>query len=142
MAENPWIPLLEITGTYQQLEELAELDAEEFLNKAHKAADSAQNEITYGETISDLLANESEIKECHRSLATIGVWHFECSVELFNKAIRNFERAKKRGLSKELQKEVEVKIKDCRKQLVTVTKQKDSATDLLNSLEKSNKKAH
>jgi hypothetical protein len=135
MTNNPWIPLFITTENFIPVEALAEYDAVLFLQKAAKAIDSAKNEIIYGETISELLsANENGLKECHRSLATIGLWHFECGVELFNKAIRNFERAEKRGLSKAKQKEVEVQINECRKQLVTVTKQKDSAVDLLNSI--------
>lgn len=129
MTNNPWIPLFLTTENFIQPEQLPELDAEYFLGKATKASNSAKNEITYGETISDLLSvGENGLKECHRSLATIGVWHFECAVELFNKAIRNFEKAKERGLSKD----VEAQIEECRKQLVVVIKQKDSAEDLLN----------
>ena len=135
MTDNPWIPLFLTTENLFQAEQLPELDAEHFMQKATKAIDSANNEITYGETIKDLLlANENGLKECHRSLATIGVWHFECGVELFNKAIRNFEKAKKRGLSRNERKEVEAQIKDCRKQLLAVNEQKDSAEDLLNSI--------
>jgi hypothetical protein len=136
MAENPWIPLLEITGTYSRPEELVEPDARHFLQKAAKAFDSAKNEISYGETISDLLSNEDKLRECHRSLANICLWHFECSVELFSKALRNFGRAKKHGLTKEEQKEVEARIKECRKHLVAGIKQKNSAKQLLNSIEK------
>ena len=132
---NPWIPLFLTTENFIQAEQLPEPNAKHFLQRATSAIDSAKNEITYGETIKDLLlANEDGLKECHRSLATIGVWHFECGVELFNKAIRNFEKAKKRGLSRSEQKDVEAQIKECRKQLVRVNKQKDSADDLLNSI--------
>jgi len=135
MTDNPWIPLFLTTENFIQPEHLPEPGAEHFLLKANKAIDSAKNEITYGETIKDLLlAGENGIKECHRSLATIGVWHFECSVELFNKALRNFEMAKKSRLSKDVQKWVETQIKECKKQLAAVTEQKDLADDLLNSI--------
>jgi hypothetical protein len=88
MAENPWSPLFEIIGTYSRPEDLPELNAGQLLKKAATAFDSAKNEVTYGETISDLLPLESELQECHRSLATIGVWHFECGIELLGKAVR------------------------------------------------------
>lgn len=131
MTKNPWIQQIEITGTFKRLEDLPELDVEQLLKKAAKAFESAKNEITYGETIRDLLAAENEPKECHRSLTTIGVWHFECGIELFSKAARNLVRAKNRGLTEEMQKEVETQIKECRKQLEKANKQKDSAKELL-----------
>jgi hypothetical protein len=134
MTDNPWIPLFLTTENIIQPEKLPEPDTRHFLNKAATAIESAKNEITYGETISELLLANTRLSECHRSLATIGVWHFECGVELFHKAIRNFERAKKQGLSKDQQKEVEAGLKECRKQLVIITKQKDSVEELLNSI--------
>jgi hypothetical protein len=134
MTDNPWIPLFITNPNFIQAEQSPELNAEHFLQKATKAIDSAQNEITYGETISELLLANDGLKECHRSLATIGVWHFECAVELFEKAIRNFERAKKQGLSRSEQKEADAKIKDCREQLAIVKVQKDSADNLLSSI--------
>lgn len=134
MTDNPWIPLFLTAENFIQAEQLPEPDAKHFLMKATTAIDSARNEITYGKTINDLLlANENGLKECHRSLVTIGVWHFECAIELFEKAIRNFERAKERGLSKVEQKTVEARIRDCRKQSATATKQKESAENILNS---------
>jgi hypothetical protein len=134
MTDNPWIPLFLTTENFIQREQLPEPDAGHFVDKANKAIDSAKNEVTYGETIEDLLLANTGLKQCHGSLANIGVWHFECAVELFNKAIRNFEKAKKRGLSRNAQKDVEAQIKECRKQLAAVTKQKDSAEELLNSI--------
>ena len=102
-----------------------------------KAIDSAKNEITYGETVTELLlSHENGLKECHRSLATIGVWHFECAVGLYEKAIRNFERAKKRGLSGNELKVAEIQISDCQAQLKVVNIQKESAEVLLNSINK------
>ena len=136
MTTNPWIPLIEITGTFTRPEDLIELNAEQLVEKAAKAFDSAKNEMTYGQTINDLLANESQLSECHRSLASIGLWHFECGVELFQKALRNFERAKTHELSKESQKEVEAPLRECKKQLAAAAKQKDSARDLLNLIGK------
>jgi hypothetical protein len=133
MTDNPWIPLFITNPNFIQAQS-PELNAEHFLQKATKAIDSARNEITYGETISELLLANDGLKECHRSLATIGVWHFECAVELFEKAIRNFERAKKQGLSRSEQKEADAQIKDCQKQLAAASKQKDSAEELLDSI--------
>ena len=134
---NPWIPLFITNQNFIQAEAMSEPDARHFLQKAAKAIDSAKNEITYGETIVEmLLANENGLRECHRSLATISVWHFECADELFKKAIRNFEKAKKRGLSRNEQKVAEAQIKECELQLSIVTVQEDSAEELLNSIEK------
>lgn len=134
-ATNPWIQLFLTSENAIQLEPLAEIDAKHFFEKALKAIDSAKNEITYGETITELLlANGNALKECHRSLATIGVWHFECAAELYAKAVRNFERAKKRGLSLNEQKVAEAQIKDCRMQQSIVLVQKESAEVLLNSI--------
>lgn len=135
-ATNPWIPLFLTSENAIQIEPLAELDARHFLQKATKAIDSAKNEITYGETIVELLlANENGLKECHRSLANIGVWHFECAVELFEKAIRNVEKAKKRGLSRNEIKVAEAQIEDCKLQQDIAKVQRDSAEELLNSIE-------
>ncbi len=135
MTDNPWIPLFLTTENFIQPEHLPEPGTEHFLLKANQAIDSAKNEIAYGDTITDLLlAGENGIKECHGSLATISVWHFECGVELFNKALRNFEKAKKHGLPKDVQKRVEAQIKECKKQLAVVTKQKYLADDLLSSI--------
>ncbi|MEK7725180.1 MAG: hypothetical protein AAB336_12565 [Acidobacteriota bacterium] len=137
MTDNPWIQLFLTTENFIQSEFLPEPDAAHFLQKAKKAIDSAKNEITFGETINELLlSNEGGLKDCHKSLATIGIWHFECAVELFNKAIRNFEKAKKLRLSKVSMKEIDAQIKDSKKQLAEATKQKDLADDLLNSINK------
>lgn len=135
-ATNPWIPLFVTTENAIRIEPLAEIDAKHFLEKATKAIDSAKNEIIYGETIVELLlSNRDGLKECHRSLATIGVWHFECAVELFEKAIRNVEKAKKRELSRNEMNVAEAQIEDCKLQLEIIKAQKDSAEDLLNSIE-------
>lgn len=135
MTDNPWFPLFLITKDLIQSEQLPEPDSEYFLQKAAQTIDSAKNEITYGETIRELLSgNENGLKECQRSLAAIGVWHFQRAVELFRKAIRNLERAGEHGLSQNEKKEVEMQIKDCKKQLATVNKQKDSAERLLDSI--------
>jgi hypothetical protein len=134
-ATNPWIPLFLTSENAIQLEPLAEMDAKHFWQKAMRAIDSARNEVIYGETITELLlANENGLKECHRSLATIGVWHFECAVELFEKAVRNFQKAQKRGLSRNEQKVAEAQITECELQISIVTIQKDSAEELLNSI--------
>lgn len=134
-ATNPWIPLF-LTGENIQIKPSAELSAKHFTDKAMKAIDSAKNEIIYGETIVELLlANEHGLKECHRSLATIGVWHFECAIELFEKAVRNFEKAKNSKISRNETKVVEAQIADCKLQLEIAGVQKDSAEELLNSIQ-------
>jgi hypothetical protein len=69
-------------------------------------------------------------------LATIGIWHFECAIELFNKAIRNYERAKARGLSKNQQTEVDLHLGICQEYLRTVAGQKNSARELMGSMKK------
>ena len=135
-ATNPWIPLFLTSENAFQVEPLAEINNKHFFEKAMKAIDSAKNEITYGETINDLLsANKNGLTTCHRSLATIGVWHFECAVELFEKAIRNFEKAKKGGLSRSNLRIAESQILDCQEQLSIANVQKESAEKLLNSIE-------
>lgn len=134
-ATNPWIQLFLTSENAVQLEPLAEIDAKHFFEKALKAIDSAKNEIAYGETVTELLlSKENGLKECHRSLATIGVWHFECAVGLYEKAIRNFERAKKCGLARSELKVAEAQISDCGEQLKIVNIQKESAEILLNSI--------
>lgn len=136
-ATNPWIQLFLTSENAIQIEPLAEIDAKHFFEKALKSIDSAKNEIAYGETITELLVSqENGLKECHRSLATIGVWHFECAVGLYEKATRNFERAKKRGLSRNESKVAEIQINDCQEQLKIVNVQKESAEVLLNSINK------
>lgn len=132
MAENPWIPLLELTGTFF-IDNLPELDTEQLLGRALKAKDDAEKEFAYAETISEILMSESESPESKKSMATIGVWHFECAVELLKKAIRNFERAKLRGLENDKQKETERQIKKCQTLIAAVAAQRKSAGDLLNS---------
>lgn len=130
MSENPWIPLLELTGTFR-VEDLPELDLDQLIARAKKAHDDAEKEISYGQTISELIERKGESPESQKSLANIGIWHFECAVELFNKAIRNYERAKRRGLSKDRQTEMELQIRICQEYIITVTKQKESAQELL-----------
>jgi hypothetical protein len=130
MTENPWIPLLDLTGTYN-INDLTELDTEQLIARATKAAEDAEKETSFGETIGEILDGKGESAESQKSLATIGAWHFECAEELFNKALRNFERAKSRGLSKEQEKQVESQIKICQKHLSAVAKQKKSAGNLL-----------
>lgn len=130
MAENPWIPLLELTGNYQ-VEDFPELATQQLIARATKAKEDAKKEIAYGETIGEILGSDGESGESKSSLATIGVWHFECAVELFEKAIRNYERAKARNLSKDQQKQVESQIKICRKYLAAVDEQRKTAGDLL-----------
>ncbi len=132
-ATNPWIPLFITNQNFTATE--PEVDAKHFWGKAMTAIDSAKNEITFGETLMEmLLANENGLKECHRSLATICVWHFECAVELFNKAIRNFEKAQKHGLSRNEKGVALAQIEDCKYQLNLVRVQTESATELLNSI--------
>lgn len=133
MAENPWIPLLELTGTFT-IDDLPELDTEQIFNRASKAKDDAEKELAYAETIAEILASEDASSESKKSMAMIGVWHFECAVELFEKAIRNFERAKARGLDKEKQDEVETQIKLCQRTIVAIAAQKRSAGDTLSSI--------
>ena len=135
MAENPWIPLLELTGTFK-IDDLPEFDTEQLLERAAKAQEEAEQEISHGQTISELLERKAESEESQNSLATIGIWHFECAIELFHKAIRNYERAKARGLSKNRQTEVELHIGICQEYLRTVAGQKNSARDLLNPIKK------
>lgn len=133
MAENPWIPLLELTGTFK-VDDLPEFDTGQLIDRATKAKDDAEKEIIYGGSISTFLASEDETRESKKSLATIGVWHYECALELFNKALRNYGRAQSRGLSQDKQKEVESHIEECRKQIVAAVEEKKSVEDLLDSM--------
>jgi hypothetical protein len=134
-ATNPWIHLFLTSENAIQIEPLAEIDAKHFFEKALKAIDSAKDEIAYGETVTELLlSHKNGLEEYHRSLATIGVWHFECAFELYEKAVRNFERAKERGLSRNEIKVAEIQISDCREQLKVVNIQKESAEVLLDSI--------
>lgn len=130
MTPNPWIPLLDLTGTFK-IEDLPEFDTEQLIVRADKARQDAEKEIGYGETISEILAADGESAESKKSLATVGVWHFECAVELFNKAIRNYERAKARELSKKQEKHIGAQIKICQNYLLAVAGQKKSAGDSL-----------
>ena len=131
-TDNPWIPLFITTESFIQPEQLPESAAEHFLEKAKKAIDSAKKEVTYGQKISDLIFENGQT-ECQKSLATIGVWHYECGIELLHKAVRNFEKAKERELTRDVQKEVEAQIKECKKQLPLVIKQKDMINEFLKS---------
>lgn len=133
MTENPWIPLLELTGTFR-IDDLPELNIEQLLDRANKAKNDAEKELAHGETISEILASEDESSESKKNLATIGVWHFECAVELLNKAIRNFERAKYRGLDTDKQNEIESQIKMCQQSIVAVVTQKKLAGETLSSI--------
>jgi hypothetical protein len=132
MNENPWIPLLELTGTFK-VEDLPELGTEQLMARAHKARNDAEKEIRYAQTISEILERKGESPESQKSLVIIGVWHFECAVELFSKAIRNYERARARGLSKNRETEIEIQIRICHDYLTTVAEQKKSARKLLDS---------
>lgn len=133
MTENPWIPLLELTGTFR-VDDLPELNIEQLLDRANKAKNDAEKELAHGNTISEILASEDESEESKKNLATIGIWHFECAVELFEKAIRNFERTKYRGVNEERRDEIESQIKLCQKNIVAVVSQKKSASDSLSSI--------
>jgi hypothetical protein len=130
MSENPWIPLLELTGTFK-VEDLPEFSIEELIARADRAQSDGEKELNYGRTISQILDDDDESKESQTSLATIGIWHFECAVELFEKAVRNYERAKTRGLSKDQLKEVEPKIKECHRQILGILGQKKTAGESL-----------
>lgn len=133
MTENPWIPLLELTGTFR-VDDLPELNIEQLLDRANKAKNDAEKELAHGNNISEILANEDESVESKQNLATIGIWHFECAVELFEKAIRNFERAKARGLDGDKQKEIELEVKMCQRNIVAIFTEKKSAGDSLSSI--------
>ena len=135
MSENPWIPLLELTGTFK-VEDLPELSLEQLIARAETAKRDGEKELNYGRTISEILDDEGEITESQKSLSSIGVWHFECAVELFEKAIRNYERAKARGLGKDQLKEVESQLKECQKQVIAILGQKKTAGNSLSPLEK------
>ena len=130
MSENPWIPLLELTGAFK-VEDLPELSLEQLMVRADQAKSDGEKELNYGRTISEILEDESESEESQTSLATIGIWHFECAVELFEKAIRNYERAKARGLSKNQVTVVEVQIQECQNQIRGLVGQKKTARESL-----------
>lgn len=121
-----------LTGTFH-IDDLPELNTEQLLNRALKAKADAGKALTYAETISEILMSENESPDSKKSMVTIGVWHFECAVKLFEKAIRNFERAKSRGLEKVKQTEIEGQIKECQTLIAAVGAQRKSAGDLLNT---------
>jgi hypothetical protein len=127
-SDNPWISLYKSIPSLDLEGQLTTSDAEEFLTKARQAIESAKNEVKYGDTISDLVANDDAgISEGQNSLATIGVWHYECAIELFNKAQRNFSRAMAAGLSKDSYKEVEAQMGECQKQVEKLLREKSLA---------------
>jgi hypothetical protein len=135
MEENPWIPLLELTGTFN-VEDLPELNTEQLIARAKTARRDGEKELNYGQSISEILAGEGELKESQKSLATIGVWHFECALELFEKAIRNYKRAAVRELSKDRLKGLESQIEECQKQIISILGQKKTAGDWLSAVKK------
>ena len=127
-TDNPWLPLFITVQNMIVGEQLPEPNAEHFFEKSIKAIDSAKQEITFGNTINDLISTpETSIETEQMTLATIGVWHYECSIELFNKAIRNFEKAKNLGLKRDVEKQ----ILECKKQIKAIAARKDSAEEFL-----------
>ena len=130
-TDNPWLTLYKSVPNINLDIQSASPDAEEFLEKAKIAIASANNEVQYGETIANLFSKDEEISESQKALATIGIWHYECAIELFNKALRNFARAKEAGLTKERDQEVEEQIKEYRKQLALMTMQKNLAKETI-----------
>jgi hypothetical protein len=130
-TDNPWLTLYKSVPNINLDQPLSSPDAEDFLEKAQNAIESANNEIQYGETIANLFSIDEEISESQKALATIGIWHYECAIELFNKALRNLGRAQAAGLSKEKENEVEAQIKEYRKQLSLMTMQKNLAQETI-----------
>ena len=129
-SDNPWISLYKSIPSLGLEGQLTTSDAEEFLVKANTAIESAKNEIKYGDTISDLVANnDAGTAEGQNSLATIGIWHYECAIELFNKAQRNFSRAMAAGLDKDSHKKVNAQIQECQKEVEKLLRLKTLAKE-------------
>ena len=61
MSENPWIPLLELTGTFK-IDDLPEFDTEQLLERAAKGQDDAEKEINYSQTVSEMLEGKMYLR--------------------------------------------------------------------------------
>jgi hypothetical protein len=83
-------------------------EAKIFIEAGRNAMKTAETEVEFGDE-----AGEALVQENSSTLNMIAHWHYQNSLQQFEKAIVNFEQARRLAISKNYQKYVELKLKKC-----------------------------
>lgn len=93
-------------------------EAEVFIEEAEKALENVESETNWGKTISRSIFKTASKRNNHLSI--IALWHFENGLEKLSQAIKNLEHAKFFNPSPKCQQYINLKLKGCLAQRISL----------------------
>ena len=131
---NNLMSLFSITKQFVLNEHSLDEAAKEAVEKAEKRIAVAREEINYGDTLADLISGQKDDEPNQlSSLVNIALWHYGCGIELYERAIGNFKKAKEYKSAGKFQQDFDSLANECRQEVQACVEKKEFILKFQNS---------